>query len=70
MIIKTKTPLASTHNISKLFISIDDMLYKLLQKECMSFYGLKHRLNWAKIYKLAYLVPEKTWHKMFFGASY
>lgn len=59
MIIKTKTPLASTHNIVKLFISIEDMLYKLIQKECMSYYSLKHRLNWAKRYKLAYLVYEK-----------
>lgn len=59
MIIKTKTPLASTHSISKLFISIDDKLYKLLQKECMSYNGLKNRLNCATRYKLAYLVPEK-----------
>lgn len=60
MIIKTKTPLASTHNIVKLFVSVEDkcMLYKLLLKECMS-YGLKKRLKWVKRYKLAYLVPEK-----------
>lgn len=61
MIIKTKTPLASTHNIVKLFISVEYMYAvqtTVLKKECMS-YGLKKRLNWVKRYKLAYLVPEK-----------
>lgn len=61
MIIKTKTPLASTHNIVKLFVSVEDRyaVQATQERVCVILWSQKERLKWVKRYKLAYLVPEK-----------